>query len=178
MNSKSNSAYAPICFLTTKLFILCVLILIVFVANAEVLSGKVISISDGDSVTFLDSTNKEHKVRLMSIDAPEKSQPFGNEAMHALSNYIFNTEVSVEYKKYDKYKRIVGKVKLDGQDICLQMIVDGLAWHYVEYQIDQSLTDRKLYQEAEATARKLRKGLWQDMNPTYPAVFRMKLIKS
>lgn len=72
---------------------------------------------------------------------------------------------SVDYKKLDKYKRIVGKVTLDEQDICLKMIVDGMAWHYSEYEKEQSKTDRDLYREAEATAREMKiglcAGLWQ-----------------
>lgn len=112
--------------------------------KAEALNGTVVSVNDGDTITVLDKLSKEHKVRLMGIDAPEKSQAFGIEAKQSLSNYIYKKEVSVEYKKHDKYKRIVGKVTLDGQDICLQMIVDGMAWHYTEYKKEQPMTDKEL----------------------------------
>ena len=54
-----------------------VLILLVFEANAEVMNAPVIGISDGDKINFLDNSSKEHKVRLMDIKAPEKSQAFG-----------------------------------------------------------------------------------------------------
>ena len=118
----------------------------------------------------------EHKVRLMGIGAPEKSQSFGNEARKTLSNYIYKKEVAVEYKKYDKYKRIVGKVTLDERDICLQMIRDGMAWHYKEYAKEQSKTDRDLYSEAEAKARKLKIGLWIDARPIEPSKFRKQLL--
>ena len=150
-------------------------LLLAFVTNAEVLNGTVVGISDGDTITVLDNSSKEHKVRLMAIDAPEKSQAFGNEAKKTLSNYIYKKEVSVEYKKYDKYKRIVGKVTLDGQDICLKMIVDGMAWHYTEYEKEQTKTDRDLYREAEAFARKMKIGLWIDAQPIEPSKFRKQL---
>ena len=65
-----------------------VLMLLVFEVNAEVLNGTVIGVSDGDTITVLDKSNNEHKVRLMGIDAPEKSQAFGSEAKLTLSNYI------------------------------------------------------------------------------------------
>ncbi len=146
-----------------------------FNANAEVLNGTVVGISDGDTITVLDNSSKEHKVRLMGIDAPEKSQAFGNEAKQTLSNYIYKKEVSVEYNKYDKYKRIVGKVTLDGQDICLQMISVGMAWHYTEYEKEQSKSDRDLYREAEAFARKMKIGLWIDAQPMEPSKFRKQL---
>ena len=103
-------------------------------AKAEVLIGTVVGISDGDTITVLDADNTEHKVRLMGIDAPEKSQDFGNQSKQALSNYIYQKEVTVDYKKFDKYKRKVGKVILDKQDICLAMISDGMAWHYKDFE--------------------------------------------
>lgn len=143
---------------------------------AEVLNGTVVGISDGDTITVLDKLSKEHKVRLMGIDAPEKSQPFGNEAKQTLSNYIYKKEVSVDYKKLDKYKRIVGKVTLDGQDICLQMIRDGMAWHYTEYEKEQSKTDRDLYSEAELKAREAKVGLWHQADAVKPSEIRRKSI--
>jgi endonuclease YncB( thermonuclease family) len=143
-----------------------------FNASAEVLNGTVVGISDGDTITVLDNSSKEHKVRLIAIDAPEKSQAFGNQAKETLANYIYKKEVSVEYKKLDKYKRIVGKVTLDGQDICLRMIVDGMAWHYTEYEKEQSKTDRDLYSEAEASARSGMIGLWHQADAIKPSEFR------
>lgn len=142
--------------------------------NAEVLNGTVVGISDGDTITVLDTSSKEHKVRLMAIDAPEKSQVFGYEAKQTLANYIYKKEVSVQYKKLDKYKRIVGKVTLDGQDICLQMILDGFAWHYTEYEKEQSKTDSDLYREAEAFAREMKVGLWGENQQIPPWLFRQK----
>ena len=108
----------------------------------------------------------------MGIDAPEKKQEFGNESKKALSNYIYQKEVTVEYKKLDKYKRIVGKVILDKQDICLAMIVDGMAWHYKEYEKEQSKKDRDLYREAETSAKEMKKGLWLQAEVLKPAEFR------
>ena len=142
------------------------------VANAEILNGTVVGISDGDTITVIDKSSNEHKVRLMGIDAPEKSQAFGNEAKQTLSNYIYKKEVSIEYKKYDKYKRIVGKVTFDGQDICLQMIREGMAWHYTEYEKEQTKTDRDLYREAEASARSGMIGLWHKKHAVKPSDFR------
>lgn len=161
--------------LSYQLLLKCiVLMLLVIEVNAEVLNGTVVGISDGDTITVQDISNNEHKVRLMGIDAPEKSQAFGREAKQTLSNYIYKKKVSVEYKKLDKYKRIVGKVTLDGQDICLQMIREGMAWHYTEYEIEQSKTDRELYREAEAKAREVNLGLWVEKQAVSPWIFRQK----
>ena len=81
---------------------------------------------------------------------------------------------AVDYKKLDKYQRKVGKVILDKQDICLVMIELGLAWHYKDYEKEQSKTDRDLYSQAELKARESRIGLWQLSNAIEPSAFRHK----
>ena len=152
----------------------CLLSAISLALHAEVLVGKVVGVSDGDTITVLDATKTEHKVRLMGIDAPEKSQDFGNQSKGALSNYIYKHEVNVKYKKLDKYKRKVGKVIFEGKDICLQMIADGMAWHYKDYEKEQSKTDRDLYSQEELKARNEKRGLWQTGNAIEPSIFRQK----
>jgi endonuclease YncB( thermonuclease family) len=83
-------------------------------AHAEPLSGRVVSVSDGDSITVLDSSMKQHKVRLAGIDAPERSQPFGQVSKRALSDLVFDRWVTVDTDKVDRYGRAVGKVLKDG----------------------------------------------------------------
>ena len=161
--------------LSYQLLLKCiVLMLLVSEANAEIIFGRVIGVSDGDTITVLDTDKIEHKVRLMGIDVPEKSQAFGAASKQALSNYIYQKEVTVDYKKLDKYKRIVGKVILERQDVCLAMIIDGMAWHYKDYEKEQSKKDRDLYSQAEIKARQAKIGLWQDANPIEPSAFRRK----
>ena len=143
-------------------------------AKAEVLVGTVVGITDGDTITVLAKDNSEHKVRLMGIDAPEKTQDFGAASKQALSNYIYQREVTVEYKKKDRYQRILGKVILDKQDVCLAMISDGMAWYYKDYEKEQSKTDRDLYSQAEVKAREAKRGLWQDSKAIEPSAFRRK----
>ena len=142
--------------------------LLVSEANAEIIFGRVIGVSDGDTITVLDTDKIEHKVRLMGIDAPEKSQAFGAASKQALSNYIYQREVTVDYKKLDKYTRIVGKVILDKQDVCLAMIEHGMAWHYKDYEKEQSKTDRDLYSQAELKAREAKIGLWRFNDAIHP----------
>jgi len=168
MNALKNFAVKFTCGLVVSL-------LFAFVdARAEVLVGKVVGVSDGDTITVLDADKTEHKVRLMGIDAPEKSQDFGSASKQALSNYIYQREVIVEYKKLDKYQRKVGKVMLDKQDICLAMIELGMAWHYKDYEKEQSKTDRDLYSQTEHKARQAKIGLWQDSKAIEPSAFRQK----
>lgn len=141
-------------------------------AYSESLQGKVVGVHDGDTITLLDNNDTQYRIRLAGIDAPELSQPFGKASKDHLSTLIFGKTVSVEYSKRDKYGRIVGKIVLDKQDICLEQIRSGLAWHYKKYENEQSPEDRVTYAAAEEKARSQKTGLWQDPNPVPPWDYR------
>ncbi|HET6892502.1 MAG TPA: thermonuclease family protein, partial [Pyrinomonadaceae bacterium] len=66
------------------------------------------------------------KIRLAGIDAPERRQAFGNVSKQNLSRMVFKKEVTVDYDKRDRHGRIVGKVLLEGNDICIRQIEN--AW--------------------------------------------------
>jgi endonuclease YncB( thermonuclease family) len=134
--------------------------------------GRVVRVADGDTITVLDRANGQHRIRLQGIDAPESHQAFGTQSKKNLSNLIFDREVTVEYEKTDQYGRIVGKILLDGKDINLEQVKAGMAWHYKEYQREQSAVDREMYARAEDEARSARRGLWADAEPTEPSAFR------
>jgi hypothetical protein len=70
--------------------------------------------------------------------------------------------VVVDYEKRDRYERILGKVQLDGEDVNLEQIRAGLAWHYEKYQGEQTVSDRVAYSDAEMEARRQKLGLWSD----------------
>ena len=132
------------------------------------LIGKVVKVSDGDTVTILASDKTQHKIRLNDIDAPEKKQAFGNKAKDNLSKYIAGKTVTVEYQKKDKYKRVLGTIYYNNTDINLQQVKDGYAWVYKKYSNNQT------YYKAEKVARDKRVGLWIDKNPLEPWEFRKK----
>lgn len=143
-----------------------------WVAHADVLLGHVVAVSDGDTITVLDDTKQRHVIRLMGIDAPEKAQAFGQKAKQSLSDLIFDRDVSVNWFKKDRYGRTVGQVQVDDIDVCLEQIKRGLAWHYKQYEREQSVEDRSRYADAEKEARIARIGLWADEHPTEPSKFR------
>ena len=45
-------------------------------AHADIITGRVVRVSDGDTIVVLDSTNAQHKIRLTGIDAPERGQAY------------------------------------------------------------------------------------------------------
>lgn len=136
------------------------------------LTGVVVGVADGDTVTLLTDAGQQEKVRLAGIDAPEKSQAFGSLSKRSLSDMAFQKRGSVEWQKRDRYGRIVGKLRIADVDVGLQQVADGLAWHYKAYEREQSASDRKAYGDAETTARSQRIGLWRDPDQIEPWNFR------
>jgi endonuclease YncB( thermonuclease family) len=123
---------------------------------------RVVGVNDGDTLTGLDHAKTQYKIRLEAIDAPELGQPHGQAAKRALSSKVFGKDVVVIPKTIDRYGRTVGQVLIDGRNANLEMIEEGMAWHYEHYDDDERL------REAERGARAAQKGLWQDRNPEPP----------
>ena len=138
---------------------------------ADTLHGWVVSITDGDTLTLLQDDYRQIKVRLDSIDAPEKSQPFGNVAKKTLSDLVFNQRIDVETSKTDRYQRIVGEVWYGGDLINLEMVKRGMAWVYRKY------AKNPQYYEMEASAKAQKRGLWSQSNPVAPWEFRHPKVK-
>lgn len=110
--------------------ILVLLFLFPIFLSAQTLNGKVVRVSDGDTVVLLDADNTQHKIRLNGIDAPENGQPYGDKSKEYLTSLIARKEVTVEVKGKDRYKRILGVVYLGDTNINAEMIRAGYAWNY------------------------------------------------
>jgi endonuclease YncB( thermonuclease family) len=149
-----------------------------FSCNAATITGQVVGVADGDTITVLDADKVQHKIRLAGIDAPEKKQAFGNRSKESLSDMVFDKTVNVETEKRDRYGRQIGKVLVNGQDVNLAQVERGMAWFYRQYQREQSPNDRKLYEAAEDAAKAGRRGFWRDSDPVPPWDFRHGKSKS
>lgn len=147
-------------------------VLVCTLATADTYLGRVVGVTDGDTLTVIDSTNTQHKVRLAGIDAPEKKQAYGQVSKQHLANLVFDKTVSIETTKRDRYHREVGKVIVNGRDVNLKQLESGLAWHYKKFADEQPAADRQSYAAAEVAARQSHQGLWQDANPVPPWDFR------
>lgn len=140
--------------------------------QARVLEGKVVNVHDGDTVTLLKQDNKKTPIRLQGIDAPELKQAFGADSQKNLSQMVLGKQVTIVWTKLDKYRRTVGTIMLDGQDINIRQVKAGLAWHFKKYEDEQEPEDRTKYAAAELEARSAKLGLWKDPNPTPPGDWR------
>ncbi len=157
--------------LAARVFALCFLVFLSIAAFADSLTGKVVRLADGDSITVLDN-NIEHKIRLQGIDAPERKQAFGNASRKHLASLVAGKEVTVKCVKRDRYGRIVGFVLVDGHDVNLAQVKAGMAWFYRYYQLELSPEDRRRYAKAENQARTDRLRLWLHKNPMPPWAWR------
>lgn len=147
--------------------LVCSLIFIQTWAFAESVTGRVVSVADGDTITVLAAGNKQVKVRFDGIDCPEKSQAFGQAAKQFTSNLVFNKTVSVDIKEQDRYGRSVGVVRIGETNVNMALVTNGLAWWYRAY-----AKDNEVLMRAEAKAKQQRIGLWADANPIAPWDFR------
>jgi endonuclease YncB( thermonuclease family) len=124
------------------------------VCHATEYVGKVVGITNGDTLTWLTSDNQQVKVRLAEIDTPESRQPYGTRAKQALSDLAYGKEARVVVQDTDKYGRTVGWVYVGSTDVNAELVRQGAAWVYRQYVKDASLYRR----EDEAKAAK--RGSW------------------
>lgn len=137
------------------------------------LPGRVVRVVDGDTIV-LEAGTERHRVRLAGIDAPEKNQPWGEASTRELRRQVAGRDVIVDWAKKDRWNRLIGVIRLDGEDINLHMVDRGMAWHYKRYQAEQTPEDRKLYTAAEIAAQGARRGLWSDPEPVPPWEWRRR----
>jgi len=138
----------------------------------DFIEGEVVAIADGDTLTVLDRDKRQHRVRLLGIDAPERGQDFGERSRQSLADLVFRKQVSVAVPKLDRYGRKLGKVTVGRTDVNLEQLRAGMAWYYRQYESDVFREDRAVYDRAERDARAAKRGLWADPRPTPPWEFR------
>ena len=134
--------------------------------------GTIVGVADGDTLTLLDASNTQHRIRLDGIDAPERSQPHGQRARQSLAALTHGRVARADCPKIDRYGRAVCRVVIDGVDVGLEQIRRGYAWHYIKYAHEQRTADRERYARAESDARAANAGLWSFSDPVPPWDYR------
>ena len=144
------------------------ILIISIILSISTFTGKVIRITDGDTIVVLTEDNEQVKIRLEGIDCPENNQDFGTKAKQATSELCFNKKVRIEKSGEDKYGRTLGFVYVG--DICVnkELLKQGMAWHYKYFNKDPEMA------RLETEARKAKVGLWSQPNPVAPWDFRRK----
>jgi len=122
---------------------------------ADTITGKVVRVADGDTITILTSDKEQFKIRFAGIDCPERSQPWGRNATEALKVVLTGEPVTVEVMDVDRYGRTVGRVYIKGMNINQHLVKFGNCWVYPRYAKDKELF--ALQDEAKTAQR----GLWR-----------------
>lgn len=162
-------------------------------ACAEELFGRVVGVTDGDTVTVLDDgQNRQYEVRLFAIDSPETScyqkrpsasddtcvehgqQPSGKAAKRSLSDLVYGRDVKVVLQRGESCGRAIGTIWVDGVNANLEQVRRGMAWHYKRYAAkEQTPADYDAFDQAEKSARWGRVGLWSSAgNAVAPREYR------
>ena len=127
---------------------------------------RVVGVQDGDTLTCLDETNQQQKIRLSDIDAPEIGQDYGKASREALAGLVFGKTVEVYDQGRDESGRWIARVMVDGVNVNSQLVATGNAWHYAAYSTDPTLA------AIQAQAQSQKQGLWSAASPTPPWVYR------
>lgn len=134
---------------------------------AMVLSGRVVAVADGDTLTLRDASRRPQRIRLAAIDAPESDQPFGAQATEALTALCLGRHARAHAAGRDHYGRVVATVHCNGTNVNAELVRRGLAWVDRQHaRRDASLAD------LEQAARMARRGLWSDAAPIAPWAWR------
>lgn len=141
-------------------------------AGKNSVEGEVVDVGSGDTITIADKNNREYKIKLEGIDAPELEQDFGPEAQKNLFTLIFGKTVQVILQKPGADGFTIGKVLLNGKNVSLEQLKAGLAWHDKNVALDQS--DNDLYAQTETNPKRNGFGLWSAANPLPPWEYRNK----
>ncbi len=144
-------------FIRRTLWLYCLLAALAGPLVAVEYTGKVVGVSDGDTLTLLvpdGASYRPVKVRLAEIDTPESRQPYGERAKQALSDLAYNKQARVVVETTDRYGRTVGRVYVGGTDVNAELVKQGAAWVYRQYAKDQ------LLYRLEEQAKAAKQGLW------------------
>lgn len=131
----------------------------------EIISGKVITVIDGNTLEVFTSENETYKILLFGIDSPELGQTFGEQAKLHLEKLILNKSVNIEIQGKDRLGNRFGIIKNEDLDPRKELLQEGLAWTSEK----QPLPELEVIKEK---AREKGKGLWKEQDPTPPWAYR------
>jgi endonuclease YncB( thermonuclease family) len=140
-------------------------------ASADSLTGRVVNIADGDTLTLLVG-RQPYKIQIAAIDAPERYQAWGDQSRTNLSRLTLNRTAVANCSRLERWDHQACQVTVNGIDIGLQQIKEGMAWWIRQDAHAQSAEDQSAYESAELMAKMRRLGLWGATNPVPPWEFR------
>ncbi len=126
---------------------------------AYTMSGRVVRVDNGNTVTILDSNNVQHTVRLRDVQAPGLSYPSGIQSQRNLQGMVGGKHVTIDYDPKTAYGAPTGRVYLGGEDVNLKQVEQGMA----KYRSSGLRGDKEVEQQYEAAqeqAKSEERGIW------------------
>jgi endonuclease YncB( thermonuclease family) len=147
-------------------FVFAGLLISIFAGSNEVISGKVMSVIDGNTVVVITEDQSTYKIMLHGIDCPELGQDYGDVAKRFLERLLLDKPVTAEMKGKDRWGTRLGVIIIDGDtDPRHALLKEGLAWTAEVNPIPE-------LEGLKEKARAKGKGLWKQDNPMPPWTFR------
>ncbi len=135
------------------------------ISASATFSGIVMRVQDGDTISVSRQSHVED-VQLAGIDCPELRQSFGSRAKQFTERLAAGQTVMVRAQGRDDNGNLLGVVILpDGRTVNRELVAAGLAWKLKE-------SKNKTVSQLEKDARRAKRGLWSDANPTPPWEYR------
>src|SRR5688572_20822129 len=94
-------------------------------------------LSDGDTVHVSLADHTTFRIRLDGIDAPEKGEPYSNDARNATRVMLFMRSAEIRGTSVDRYGRLVARIVVGGTDTSIELVERGLACHFTRYSDDR-----------------------------------------
>lgn len=145
------------------------------------LSGKVVEVADGDTLTLIIGIER-HRIRLASIDAPETrhgsdkpGQPFAQASRKSLAELVAGKTVSARCFEKDRFGRDVCDIEIDGTTANRLQVKGGMAW--ANQQASGKYLRDKSILELESEARKAGLGIWSGEKAVAPWIWRSRCWK-
>ena len=135
------------------------------IANDEI-TGKVVSVIDGNTLEVVGSDKEKHKITLVGIDSPELLQDFGDKAKRLLEKLTLQKNVTVKFVGKDRWGNYLAEVVVEGKfDPRIELLKEGLAWTAERNPLPE-------LEEFRTKAQQKGKGLWKQDDPIPPWIFR------
>lgn len=168
---------APVRRVRTALFLFGLLLLGAAPAGwaEEWVDGKVVSVTDGDTVVVETRRKDVLRVRFYGVDAPETAtehwptQAYGEAASRFMQQLVGGRAVSVRLTGERTHGREVGEVFVEGRSASRELLRAGLGWWNTKFARHDGDLER-----LEQAARLTRRGLWQEAAPVPPWQYRAR----
>ena len=127
--------------------------------------ATVVRVIDGNTLEIRTKDAETYTVGWYGIDCPEEGQPYAAQARDYIRHTLINKTVLVTDMGKDRRGKRLVSFALDGVDMRIQLLDKGLAWT-----TDTSKEEDHVRRQERAKAAGI--GLWTEVNPTPPWVFR------